>query len=311
MTPADPDDLRRAFAGWGGTAGALLAGGRGVLPLGALRPRAAAALDRRPPRAPRRRLPSDAALSRPGRHHGARGRLGAGGGARPGGGPGRRARRLCRGAAAARPRASSARRRGTGGSFTCGPGLRGPAQAALAAASRAGAGLAGRPLRLALRRRRDREANRRGLTARAGSANLAGPRRGRRAECSMPAFLTSFFQVIMIDLVLAGDNAVVIGLAAAGLPHGAPPQGDHHRHRRRHRHAHRLRADRDAAAQPHRPPARRRPAAALGVLEDVPGAARRARGRRGGGDGGADGERPQRRRHAWPAGRRARRCARR
>ncbi|HEY1474242.1 MAG TPA: TerC family protein [Pseudolabrys sp.] len=27
-----------------------------------------------------------------------------------------------------------------------------------------------------------------------------------------------FFQVIMIDLVLAGDNAVVIGLAAAGLP---------------------------------------------------------------------------------------------
>ena len=33
-----------------------------------------------------------------------------------------------------------------------------------------------------------------------------------------PGFLTSFFQVIMIDLVLAGDNAVVIGLAAAGLP---------------------------------------------------------------------------------------------
>jgi YjbE family integral membrane protein len=32
------------------------------------------------------------------------------------------------------------------------------------------------------------------------------------------SFLTSFFQVIMIDLVLAGDNAVVIGLAAAGLP---------------------------------------------------------------------------------------------
>jgi YjbE family integral membrane protein len=33
-----------------------------------------------------------------------------------------------------------------------------------------------------------------------------------------PGFMTSFFQVIMIDLVLAGDNAVVIGLAAAGLP---------------------------------------------------------------------------------------------
>ena len=30
--------------------------------------------------------------------------------------------------------------------------------------------------------------------------------------------LIAFFQVIMIDLVLAGDNAIVIGLAAAGLP---------------------------------------------------------------------------------------------
>src|SRR5262249_2130834 len=30
--------------------------------------------------------------------------------------------------------------------------------------------------------------------------------------------ITAFFQVIMIDLVLAGDNAIVIGLAAAGLP---------------------------------------------------------------------------------------------
>lgn len=33
-----------------------------------------------------------------------------------------------------------------------------------------------------------------------------------------PQVLTAFFQVIMIDLVLAGDNAIVIGLAAAGLP---------------------------------------------------------------------------------------------
>jgi YjbE family integral membrane protein len=31
--------------------------------------------------------------------------------------------------------------------------------------------------------------------------------------------LVALLQVIMIDLVLAGDNAVVIGLAAAGLPH--------------------------------------------------------------------------------------------
>ena len=33
-----------------------------------------------------------------------------------------------------------------------------------------------------------------------------------------PEFITALLQVIMIDLVLAGDNAVVIGLAAAGLP---------------------------------------------------------------------------------------------
>jgi YjbE family integral membrane protein len=33
-----------------------------------------------------------------------------------------------------------------------------------------------------------------------------------------PAAISAFFQVIMIDLVLAGDNAIVIGMAAAGLP---------------------------------------------------------------------------------------------
>jgi YjbE family integral membrane protein len=33
-----------------------------------------------------------------------------------------------------------------------------------------------------------------------------------------PEILAAFLQVIMIDLVLAGDNAIVIGLAAAGLP---------------------------------------------------------------------------------------------
>lgn len=31
--------------------------------------------------------------------------------------------------------------------------------------------------------------------------------------------LTALFSVLVIDLVLAGDNAVVVGLAAAGLPH--------------------------------------------------------------------------------------------
>jgi YjbE family integral membrane protein len=30
--------------------------------------------------------------------------------------------------------------------------------------------------------------------------------------------IAAFFQVIIIDLILAGDNAIVIGLAAAGLP---------------------------------------------------------------------------------------------
>jgi YjbE family integral membrane protein len=33
-----------------------------------------------------------------------------------------------------------------------------------------------------------------------------------------PAALIAFAKVVMIDLVLAGDNAIVIGMAAAGLP---------------------------------------------------------------------------------------------
>lgn len=38
------------------------------------------------------------------------------------------------------------------------------------------------------------------------------------SEMFSPEVLSAFLQVIMIDLVLAGDNAIVIGLAAAGLP---------------------------------------------------------------------------------------------
>src|SRR5688572_10993529 len=38
------------------------------------------------------------------------------------------------------------------------------------------------------------------------------------AEYLTTGALTAFFQVVLIDLVLAGDNAIVIGLAAAGLP---------------------------------------------------------------------------------------------
>ena len=38
------------------------------------------------------------------------------------------------------------------------------------------------------------------------------------ASIFTPDALSALIQVIMIDLVLAGDNAIVIGLAAAGLP---------------------------------------------------------------------------------------------
>jgi YjbE family integral membrane protein len=38
------------------------------------------------------------------------------------------------------------------------------------------------------------------------------------ADLITSAAVTTLIQVIIIDLVLAGDNAVVIGLAAAGLP---------------------------------------------------------------------------------------------
>src|SRR3989442_13753078 len=40
----------------------------------------------------------------------------------------------------------------------------------------------------------------------------------RMLELFSSQSLTTLFQVVMIDLVLAGDNAIVIGLAAAGLP---------------------------------------------------------------------------------------------
>ena len=38
------------------------------------------------------------------------------------------------------------------------------------------------------------------------------------AEIFSPEGFSALLQVIAIDLVLAGDNAIVIGLAAAGLP---------------------------------------------------------------------------------------------
>jgi YjbE family integral membrane protein len=53
--------------------------------------------------------------------------------------------------------------------------------------------------------------------------SLTGPFRNNERspvvfDLITPSVLSAFFQVIMIDLVLAGDNAIVIGLAAAGLP---------------------------------------------------------------------------------------------
>ena len=52
-------------------------------------------------------------------------------------------------------------------------------------------------------------------------ALLASPRRRRSPPCWNSSPLKHFrpsLKVIIIDLVLAGDNAIVIGLAAAGLP---------------------------------------------------------------------------------------------
>jgi YjbE family integral membrane protein len=50
--------------------------------------------------------------------------------------------------------------------------------------------------------------------ARAGKTNIGQA----HLDLFSPAAISAFFQVIFIDLVLAGDNAIVIGLAAAGLP---------------------------------------------------------------------------------------------
>ena len=92
-----------------------------------------------------------------------------------------------------------------------------------------------------------------------------------------PAAFAAFVQVLMIDLVLAGDNAIVVGALAAGLP------------------AEQrtkviligvlaalvlriaVRADRHPVAADRRPDPRRRPAAAVGGVEDVARASPRRR----------------------------------
>src|SRR6476469_8005832 len=53
----------------------------------------------------------------------------------------------------------------------------------------------------------------------AGQSTTNRRRRPLRAmEIFTAAGISALFQVIAIDLALAGDNAIVIGLAAAGLP---------------------------------------------------------------------------------------------
>jgi len=62
------------------------------------------------------------------------------------------------------------------------------------------------------------------LIAAAPAAGLGGPGDMWAAivndfsNITEPAALSAFFQVLMIDLVLAGDNAIVVGALAAGLP---------------------------------------------------------------------------------------------
>ena len=65
------------------------------------------------------------------------------------------------------------------------------------------------------------------------------------------AELSALLQVIVVDLVLAGDNAIVVGLVAAGLPARDRTPGHRDRHRRRDPDAGRIRGG-DGAVAPDR-----------------------------------------------------------
>ncbi|HUE78243.1 MAG TPA: YjbE family putative metal transport protein [Sphingomicrobium sp.] len=62
------------------------------------------------------------------------------------------------------------------------------------------------------------------LAGAAGAGGFGGPGEMWNAivtdfsNLGEPAAMAAFFQVLMIDLVLAGDNAIVVGALAAGLP---------------------------------------------------------------------------------------------
>src|SRR5215475_5247977 len=84
-----------------------------------------------------------------------------------------------------------------------------------------------------------------------------------------PEALITLLQVVMIDLVLAGDNAIVIGLAAAGLPQQQRTRAILVGILDRDGVAHPVRRDHDAAAASYWPVACWRHSPPLGVLEDV------------------------------------------
>ena len=91
----------------------------------------------------------------------------------------------------------------------------------------------------------------------------------RMAELFSAEFTTALLQVILIDLVLAGDNAIVIGLAAAGLARPISEQSGRARYRCGDRAAHPLCRDDGTAPEDRRAAIRWRPASPLGLLEDV------------------------------------------
>src|SRR5678816_2313664 len=56
------------------------------------------------------------------------------------------------------------------------------------------------------------------IAALAGFADMWGAIAKDFANITEPGAFAAFVQVLMIDLVLAGDNAIVVGALAAGLP---------------------------------------------------------------------------------------------
>ena len=96
---------------------------------------------------------------------------------------------------------------------------------------------------------------------------------------SSPEFWIALLQIIGVNIVLSGDNAVVIALAARGLPAGAAEEGGRLGQRRGGGDAHRADHRRGRTAAPALPQARRRRPAALdrGAAAGARGARARAK----------------------------------